>query len=170
MAEVDTRVIIDALQRQLRNELSVYRQLLQLAERKRDALVANNLAELHILINEEQQQSTVAGDQRRIRDDLLRRWAGLQRCAPSQVRLTSIIATLPGQRAEALQQLGTELKLVVSNVQELNESNQVLLRTALGLVREVLGTVTGCDAQQGYDRSGHSGGQRGSGGLMNYRA
>ncbi|TVR47168.1 MAG: flagellar protein FlgN [Planctomycetota bacterium] len=170
MYENNERVITEALLRELRQELALYRKLLALAQRKREALVSNDLAALHVINDEEQSHSRDGMRQRQLREDLLRRLAEGRGLSVGEVNLAQVQdwagQTLRGQ----LQHLGEELRAVVQELQRCNDGNQLLLRTALGLVREMLGTITGSDERQGYDRSGHSGGHRGSGGLMNYRA
>ena len=75
MIDREERIILEALRRSLSAELAVFRQMLALATRKREALVANELEDLHRIIAEEEALSKQEVDQRRIRGDLIRRLA-----------------------------------------------------------------------------------------------
>jgi hypothetical protein len=46
------------------------------------------------------------------------------------------------------------------------ERNQALVRQGLGLVRDLVGALTGEPAQGGYDRRGRDGGRAGNGRLV----
>ena len=170
MIDREERIILEALRRELSSELGTFRQLLALATRKRAALVANKLDELHIIIEEENGLTNRGTEHRRIRDDLVRRLAQWRKLGASNISLTLMLDGVGEPLRGELERLRLELRGVLQSLSQMNDINQTLLRTALALVREVLSGVSGVDQNQGYDRRGLEGEQRGSGGLMNYSA
>lgn len=167
----DTRLLCEAMQRQLQRELGLQRKLLALAERKRDVTIANNLPALEAVIREEQDLAELLGEYRRIREDLLRRLSvarGMRDEARPTLRI--LLSGLSDPISDRVLALGDELRSILKQLVTLNETNQVVLRTALGMVRQVMSAFTGDSGREGYDRSGNGGEQRGSGGLMNFQA
>ncbi|TVR11107.1 MAG: flagellar protein FlgN [Planctomycetota bacterium] len=171
MLSNDTRVLCEAMQRQLQRELSLQRKLLALAERKRDATVANDLPALEEVIRAEQSLTDELTEYRRIREDLLRRLSVVRGMRGEQrPTLRSLLNGLADPLCDKILALGDELRSILHQLVRVNETNQVIMRTALGMVRQVMSAFTGDTGREGYDRSGNGGEQRGSGGLMNFQA
>ncbi len=170
MIDREERVILEGLRRALSGELGIFRQLLELAQRKRAALIENKLDDLHILIEEENTLSDKGGEHRRIRDDLIRRLAQWRKLPQQQLSLSDMLDGVGNPLRAELEKIAEELRQVLKALAETNEINQSLLRTALALVREVLGGVSGASQREDYDRRGLSGDQQGTGGLMNFSA
>ena len=170
MIDREERIILEGMRRALVAELGIFRRLLDLAERKRAALIANKLQDLHVFIDEENTLTDKGTEHRRIREDLIRRLAQWRKAPSKVLTLTEMLDGVGEPLRGELNKLAEELRQVLKALLETNEVNQSLLRTALALVREVLTGVSGASQREDYDRRGLAGEQQGIGGLMNFSA
>ncbi|TVR43652.1 MAG: hypothetical protein EA402_09115, partial [Planctomycetota bacterium] len=113
MLDPDERLILEALTRELSRELGIYRSLLELANSKRDCLTRHDLEALHRIIASEEEIAQAALEQRRIRDDLLRRICLKRGGEIRQMQFDELVAGLREPQATELLRLRQELRTVL---------------------------------------------------------
>jgi flagellar biosynthesis/type III secretory pathway chaperone len=160
----------DTIAAQLRDhldaEIAVHRQLLHLAEEKQRVVVAADGAALNALLERERAPLAESVRCRQFRERILRTAASVWNIPAAQTTLSRLCERLPEVlRAEILRR-GHELRQLVERLRAVNDRNQVLIRHGLGLVRELVATVTGAPAAGAYDRRGIAPGAGGASGIM----
>jgi flagellar biosynthesis/type III secretory pathway chaperone len=162
------QAIATQLRDHLEQEIAVHRRLLILAEDKQRHIVAHEIPAFTTVISQEQTAITDAGRLRQVRDRLLRAVATVLGIKPEALTLSAIIEKTEGSLRSELSERQRELRTMLERLRQLNERNLLLVRSGLGLVRDILIAVVGGGDGQGYDRRGNHGAVgNGSGQLLN---
>ena len=128
----------DQLKDILNEELSVYRQLLVLAERKKKVLLEKFSTDLIEIVTQEETLIATLAQFEETRRDIVSRLQG-----NPDLGLEELLPTLPpGPAREAVAAVGRDLKGVLGQIREINEGNQKLLEQALELTQYSLKLIT----------------------------
>jgi flagellar biosynthesis/type III secretory pathway chaperone len=170
MIAVDDRTLHLALHRHLQSEVKIHRELAAIAEGKNSLLVDNKVEEFSALVEREKGVLDKAVELRRFRDDLLRRIGERMQVHPRELTLTAILPQVDQPVRGDIEQEREELNTTMGKLQMLNDRNQMLLRTGLGFVSDLINTLAGTEQREAYDRAGARGTARSAGGLLNSKA
>jgi flagellar biosynthesis/type III secretory pathway chaperone len=153
----------DLLSAHLERELTLCTSLLVAGEQKRDAIVANNLADITKAADREQR---LVADLARLRTIRLRLVNGLTLAAglPVGTKGRLLVSALSEHRPELTDQHDRLLDLA-QRTEAVNLGNQSLLRHCLAVVEGVLDAITG--TKRDPVAYGPKGGRIGSGGVVN---
>ena len=162
------QAIATQLRDHLEQEIAVHRRLLILAEEKQRHIVAHEIPAFTNVISQEQVAITDASRLRQVRDRLLRAVATVLAIKPDALTLSAIIERTEGVLRTQLADLQRELRSMLERLRQLNDRNMLLVRSGLGLVRDILIAVVGGGDGRGYDRRGNHGAiGTGAGQLLN---
>lgn len=166
----DQTALLNALRVHLQEELGLHRQLLTLAEEKRERIVAGQIKEFSQLLQQEQQHLEAGQHLRRRREEILRRLATEIRLTPDRLRMAQLLERAPEPLRGQLSGLQNDLVLLLNRLREVNDRNMLLIRQSLSFVQELMGVVFGAGRTEDYDRSGDNGPAKGGGRLADYQA
>jgi len=121
----------------LGGELTVYRELLALSERKQKLLLEKFSVELQAIVGEEE---TCIQRLATLEDG--RRQALVALTGSPDASLDSLQAKLPPRDFQRVSELAAQLKQVLASIKDINERNQHLLEQALELTHYSLKLIT----------------------------
>ena len=131
-----------------------YAALFAIAKRKRAVLVAVDLKGLEGLVEEEKQQlERIREDEKRRQDALLalsKRIPGVR----ASMTMDEVEAVCPAELRAELKGLHEQLVGAIAEAQELGESNEFLIRQALGAVEYHLNRAANSAIEPTYGRQG----------------
>jgi flagellar biosynthesis/type III secretory pathway chaperone len=151
------QTIATQLRDHLDHELAVHRRLFALAEEKQRRIVAHEIPAFTQLLEQEQGVITEAGRLRLVRDRLVRAVATIMALKPEATTLTTVLERLDGSLRDQLAERQRELRSLLERLRQLNERNLLLIRSGIGLVRDILQSVIGNGEVRNYDRRGNHG-------------
>lgn len=141
---MDNKGFIENFSRQVQ----CYRDLLQVARRKKDILVAGKVQELDKLIGVEQALLLRARQLEEERLSLLEGVGAELKRDPGELTREHLFSRLTGEEREEAGRLEAELREVLTQLQEENQLNQQLIKQALefiefsrGLLSEIAGPL-----------------------------
>ena len=151
-------------------EVAVHRRLVQLAESKHRQLMAADIPGFQRTLAEEHGTLGESSRLRQSRERLLRGLAALFNLQNVEIRLSVILERVIDPVRSQLAERQRELAGLLERLRSLTERNQVLIRSSLDLVRDIMQAVLGTpnSGSKGYDRRGWTGYQApGAGNLVN---
>ena len=162
--------LIGRLTELLRKELDHHRELLVIGNGLTAAVVANDRDRLRQAV-ERQRACQEQGDAlRRSREDLLAACGRHLGLPGAKVRLTAVLARAGEGERRAADAVRSELTRVLADLKRTTERNQMLLRTGLGIVHDLMDLIAGPEQRSAYDRRGRASERRhGAGGMLNLR-
>ena len=163
-------ILCGQLRDHLDAEVAVHRRLVQLAESKHRQLMAADITGFQRTLAEEHGTLGESGRLRQSRERLLRGLAALFNLQNVEIRLSLILERVIDPVRSQLAERQRELASLLERLRSLTERNQVLIRSSLDLVRDIMQAVLGTpnSGSKGYDRRGWTGYQSpGSGNLVN---
>lgn len=140
----------DQLKQVLREELEVYRKLLELAQRKRKLLLEKFSTDLMAIVSEEEQLVTHLVTLEETRRAVVTEMTGQTDLTLEQVLEQVDSADLKGD----LWLLGTQLKDLAAQIRTANEDNQKFLEQALELTQYTIKLITNIPGGSTYGPSG----------------
>jgi len=159
--------ILERLESHLQDELKLHRSLLNVAERKRDQIVAGNIPAFSQVLSEEQGLLQRGHDLRRVRDAILQVCAKHFSCPHEQLRLAQVLERAPEPLRSQLAGTRMELRAVLERLREINERNLLLIRQSLSFVQDVLSIIHGSSITAlDYDQQGQKQAGAGGGGII----
>lgn len=162
-----TNDLLPALRDHLTAELTCHRSLLANLEQQQRELVANNIGVFAELVEKCDPLMVEQVRLRKAREKLLNGFAALLDRPGKPLTISEAIAVATEPFKSELASRHLILKDTLLKLRVIQERNQGLVRQGLGFVRELVGTLTGQQAQSGYDRHGREGGRAGHGQLVN---
>lgn len=149
-------------------ELTSYRSLLGMAEKKQRELISGQVRRFADLIPQEQATLLDLGRLRQSRDRLLKAIATVLNLKDG-FTMSAALEKMPDPLRGELARRQSDLLSVTERLKNANERNAVLIRQSLGLVRDILSAVLGPEPGAGaYDRRGLGAGvPTPRGGLVN---
>ena len=107
---------------------------------------------------------------RNARERLLKTAQVLLNLQPAELTISGLAARAGEALRAELMRLAHDLKQTLLRLREANDRNQLLIRQGLGVVRDLIGGITGNPALHAYDRRGlMPGAIGGSGSLLDLR-
>ena len=162
------QTVATQLRDHLDHELAIHRRLLTLAEDKQRRIVAHEIPAFTRILEQEQAVITEVGRLRLVRDRLIRAVATVMAIKPDELSLSAILERIDGILRDQLRERQRELRGLLERLRQLNERNLLLIRSGIGLVRDILQTLIGNGEGRGYDRRGNHGHMTaGAGQLIN---
>jgi hypothetical protein len=160
--------LMPALRDHLNAELACHRALLANLEQQQRELVANHVGEFAALVGRCDPFIAEQARLRRAREKLLTGFAVLLQRPGKPPSLGELVALAPEPLKGELAARHLLLKDTLLKLRAAQERTQALVRQGLGFVRDLVGTLTGEQAQGGgYDRHGRDGARPGNGRLVN---
>ena len=138
------------------NELNkVYRQLAEIGEKKRRALVAVDMKALEELLQQEEPLTRRIGELERRRRQVLTDLAAENRSIHTDTKLQDLLKLAPeGTVRRVLDRLFRELSETTAKVKELGENNAVLVKGAMQAVAWHLNRLGGASVEPAYGKEG----------------
>ena len=159
--------LMEHLAKHLKSELGVHRQLLQIAEHKRDTIVSGDIQEFSTLIQREQNVFEEGQKLRQVREKLMFHIAGELSVEVNALHISHILEMAPDSLRGELQHIQGDLKTLLEKLRELNERNMVLIRQSLSFVKEIMQYVVGSNESKVYQQNGESGTDDSGGKIFN---
>lgn len=159
--------LLPALRDHLTAELVCHRALLANQEQQQRDLISNHLTAFAELVGRCDVLLAEQARLRKAREKLLAGFAALMQRPGKPVTLGEVVALATEPLKGELASRHLLLKDTLLKLRAVQERNQALVRQGLGFVRDLVGTLTGEQAQGGYDRRGREGGRPGNGRLVN---
>lgn len=159
--------LLPALRDHLNAELTCHRALLANLELQQRELVANHIGEYAQLVEKCDPLMVEQVRLRKAREKLLTRLAAVMDRPGKSITLGEVISLASEPLRSELSARHLVLKDTLLKLRLLQERNQGLVRQGLGFVRDLVGALTGEQAQSSYDRRGREGGRPGNGRLVN---
>ena len=122
--------LIEELTQTLEEESAIYEDLIPLAERKTQVIVANDLQALQSITEQEQSAVDRIGALERKRQEVIVNIGIVLNRNPSTLDFRTLIAILEGQEAEqdALRRLHDRLRQTVGRLSDINKRNKALIQ------------------------------------------
>lgn len=140
--------------------LDVHRQLLRLAERKREVIVAGKLPALQSLVKEETELVEQLKRLEQERTNLVQRMVPAS-SGERKVTLSQLLEQVDDEKRTRIQRLMKDLLDVIEQLQKENEQNQTLVKESLQYVQQTINVLTANPAddylyrpKQSSDRTG----------------
>lgn len=130
--------MLSKLHKFLKYEKELIDKLTKLAEQQRDALVKFDMIKVEQLAiyQDDVVKNIREAEEKRIR--LLMNWMGLTRIEAMNLKLSSIEKRLNGEELIEIKRLRIALKKLVSNLQNLNNTNRVLANRAKSSIQNIM--------------------------------
>ena len=128
--------LIEELTQTLEEESALYEDLIPLAERKTQVIVANDLQALQSITEQEQSAVDRIGALERKRQEGIVNIGIVLNRNPSTLDFRTLIAILEGQEAEqdALRRLHDRLRQTVGRLSDINKRNKALIQQSLEMI------------------------------------
>ena len=137
------------------NELNkTYQQLIELGKRKRTILVTIDMKALESLIAEEEQLTRTIGALEQRRQKALIHLAVENRSIKQDTQMSEVLELAPQALQPVLRQLTQSLTSSIGTVQELRDSNNILIRAAMNAAAYHLNRIGGAKVEPGYGQGG----------------
>ena len=117
----------------LKKEYREYQKLLELAEEKKDALVANDIDVLSSLLNNEEEILETINQFDAAREDIIIELSTELDLVSSEINYSQLIEHLPDKWVNKLKPVREKLLTTINELHELNESNKMLINEAIKL-------------------------------------
>ena len=137
------------------NELNkIYQQLIETGRRKRDILVAIDMKALEGLLEEEKQLTQKISLLEQKRQKSLIQLAVENRSIRQNTQMTEVLELAPKELQMVLRQLSQALTASTTEVIELRDNNNILIRAAMNAASYHLNRIGGARVESGYGHSG----------------
>ena len=137
------------------NELNkIYQQLIETGRRKRDILVAIDMKALEGLLEEEKQLTQKISLLEQKRQKSLIHLAVENRSIKQDTQMAEVIELAPKELQPVLRQLIQALTASTTEVCELRDNNNILIRAAMNAASYHLNRIGGARVESGYGHSG----------------
>ena len=137
------------------NELNkIYQQLVETGKRKRNALVAIDMKALEGLLEEEQQLTQTISMLEQKRQKALIHLAVENRSIKQDTQMAEVLELAPKELQPVLRQLIQALTASTTEVCELRDNNNILIRAAMNAASYHLNRIGGARVESGYGHSG----------------
>ncbi len=165
MTDMDGSLLL-SLSKHLKSELGLHRQLLGIAEEKRDTIVAGDIQIFSDLLKQEQQMLEEGQQLRHIREALMIGLAREVSVDVDKLRMAQILERAPEELRKELSGLQGSLKELLERLRDVNDRNMVLIRQSLTFVKEIMGYIMGDESTKAYNQQGESPGETGGGKMF----
>ena len=137
------------------NELNkIYQQLIETGRRKRDILVAIDMKALEGLLEEEKQLTQKISLLEQKRQKALIHLAVENRSIKQDTQMAEVLELAPKELQPVLRQLIQALTVSTTEVCELRDNNNILIRAAMNAASYHLNRIGGARVESGYGHSG----------------
>ena len=137
------------------NELNkIYQQLIETGRRKRDILVAIDMKALEGLLEEEKQLTQKISLLEQKRQKSLIHLAVENRSIKQDTQMAEVLELAPKGLQPVLRQLSQALTTSTTEVRELRDNNNILIRAAMNAASYHLNRIGGARVESGYGHSG----------------
>ena len=137
------------------NELNkIYQQLIETGRRKRDILVAIDMKALEGLLEEEKQLTQKISLLEQKRQKSLIHLAVENRSIKQDTQMAEVLELAPKGLQPVLRQLIQALTVSTTEVCELRDNNNILIRAAMNAASYHLNRIGGARVESGYGHSG----------------
>ena len=137
------------------NELNkIYQQLIETGRRKRDILVAIDMKALEGLLEEEKQLTQKISLLEQKRQKSLIHLAVENRSIKQDTQMAEVLELAPKELQPVLRQLIQALTVSTTEVCELRDNNNILIRAAMNAASYHLNRIGGARVESGYGHSG----------------
>ena len=137
------------------NELNkIYQQLIETGRRKRDILVAIDMKALEGLLEEEKQLTQKISLLEQKRQKALIHLAVENRSIKQDTQMAEVLELAPKGLQPVLRQLIQALTVSTTEVCELRDNNNILIRAAMNAASYHLNRIGGARVESGYGHSG----------------
>lgn len=137
------------------NELNkIYQQLVETGKRKRNALVAIDMKALEGLLEEEQQLTQTISMLEQKRQKALIQLAVENRSIRQNTQMTEVLELAPKELQMVLRQLSQALTASTTEVIELRNNNNILIRAAMNAAAYHLNRIGGAKVEPTYGQGG----------------
>ena len=137
------------------NELNkIYQQLIETGRRKRDILVAIDMKALEGLLEEEKQLTQKISLLEQKRQKSLIHLAVENRSIKQDTQMAEVLELAPKELQPVLRQLIQALTASTTEVCELRDNNNILIRAAMNAASYHLNRIGGARVESGYGHSG----------------
>ena len=137
------------------NELNkIYQQLIETGKRKRDILVAIDMKALEGLLEEEKQLTQKISLLEQKRQKSLIHLAVENRSIKQDTQMAEVLELAPKELQPVLRQLIQALTASTTEVCELRDNNNILIRAAMNAASYHLNRIGGARVESGYGHSG----------------
>ena len=137
------------------NELNkIYQQLIETGRRKRDILVAIDMKALEGLLEEEKQLTQKISVLEQKRQKALIHLAVENRSIKQDTQMAEVLELAPKGLQPVLRQLIQALTASTTEVCELRDNNNILIRAAMNAASYHLNRIGGARVESGYGHSG----------------
>ena len=137
------------------NELNkIYQQLIETGKRKRDVLVAIDMKALEGLLEEEKRLTQEISVLEQKRQKALIHLAVENRSIKQDMQMTEVLELAPKELQLVLRQLSQALTTSTTEVRELRENNNILIRAAMNAAAYHLNRIGGARVEPTYGQGG----------------
>ena len=165
MTELDG-ALLTSLSEHLKSELGIHRQLLDIAEEKRDTIVAGDIQIFSNLLKKEQEVLDQGQQLRQTREGIMLNLAKAVAVDVSNLHMAQILEQAPEPLRQELAGLQGNLKELLERLRDINDRNMVLIRQSLSFVKEIMNYIVGADDTKAYNQQGESDQQAGGGKIF----
>ena len=158
---------LSKLSAHLKSELGIHRQLLQIAEGKRDTIVSGDIQAFSELLQKEQGVLSEGQKLRTQREALMESIAGNLDVEVSALHMSHILERAPDPLRGELSGLQGSLRELLEELRKINERNMALIRQSLSFVKEIMQYVMGHNEAKTYSQNGDTDNNDGGGRLLN---
>jgi len=138
----------------LDKEIEIYNNYLELAVKKKQALIDNNIDDLDLVTESEKSLSTRVLALEAARLEFLR-----EQGYPSNITLDQLLPQLESKDRQELQSIATNLKEVLVQCKRFSDSNMALLKNSSNYINHMIkvfsSTLSGTSSSPVYSRKGN---------------
>jgi len=138
----------------LDKEIEIYNNYLELAVKKKQALIDNNIDDLDLVTESEKSLSTRVLALEAAREEFLR-----EQGYPANITLDQLLPQLETKERQELQAISTNLREVLVQCKRFSESNMALLKNSSNYINHMIkvfsSTLSGTNPSPVYSRKGN---------------
>ncbi len=143
---------VEQLKEALRQEISLYESLMEMADQKTLVVVRNKIQELEVITAKEQQFIREMGRFEQIRQSLLAHFSKEKELEEPPASLSALLSFLSEEEQEEVEDLRQKLLALIQEFSEKNSLNEKLIKQSLEIIQTNLELMTQKRTTTSYDQ------------------
>lgn len=135
--------LLDRLIQNLEQEKDIYKELLEISEQKKQAIMGNKIKELEKIVQTEQEHIACISGLENKRQEIIYTIAAEKKLAPENITISTLISWAPKETAHRLEVIKREFEQIIERQKDLNRINERLLKINLEYVNFAINFLTG---------------------------
>ena len=135
--------LLDRLIQNMMQEREIYKELLEISERKKQVIVDNEIKELEKIVQIEQESIVQIGRLENDRQEIIDAIAAEKKVPPETITISTLISWAPEGMARRLDSIKQEFEDIIKKQKDLNRINEKLLKINLEYVDFAINFLAG---------------------------